>query len=127
MITKSLEKDILNLDPDDKIQLIQLIFDSLNQISPEIEKAWAEESEKRIDAFESGKLKASDWDNFRDGIKHITINPQNLIYGDVEGNIGHQHGGKLPMRKYGDGATVTPGTDEKFNWSGLVPFEKMFY
>ncbi|MBN2443634.1 MAG: addiction module protein [Spirochaetales bacterium] len=65
MITKSLEKDILSLDPDDKIQLIQLIFDSLNQISPEIEKAWAEESEKRIDAFESGKLKVTDWDDVK--------------------------------------------------------------
>ena len=58
MVTKSLENDILNLDPNDKIQLIQLIFDSLKQISPEIEKAWALESEKRIDAFNSGKLKA---------------------------------------------------------------------
>jgi len=65
MITKSLERDILNLDPDDKIQLIQLIFESLNQISPEIEKAWGEESEKRIDAFESGTLKASDWDDVK--------------------------------------------------------------
>ena len=65
MVTKSLENDIFNLDPNDKIQLIQLIFDSLKQISPEIEKTWAEESEKRIDAFESGKLKASDWDDVK--------------------------------------------------------------
>jgi putative addiction module component (TIGR02574 family) len=65
MVTKSLENDILNLDPNDKIQLIQLIFDSLKQISPEIDKAWAEESEKRIDAYQSGTLKASDWDDVK--------------------------------------------------------------
>ncbi len=69
---------------------------------------------------------ASNWREFREALSKMTITPQNFIYGDIEGNIGHQHGGKLPLRKYGDGATVTPGTDEKFNWSGLVPFEKMF-
>ncbi len=69
---------------------------------------------------------ASNWDEFREALSKITTTPQNFVYGDKEGNIGHQHGGKLPVRRYGDGATVTPGTDEKFNWSGLVPFEKMF-
>ncbi len=69
---------------------------------------------------------ASNWREFREALSKMTITPQNFIYGDIDGNIGHQHGGKLPLRKYGDGATVTPGTDEKFNWSGLVPFEKMF-
>ena len=70
--------------------------------------------------------KASNWEEFRNGTKKMTINPQNFIYGDIDGNIGHQHGGKIPSRKYGNGAMVTPGTDEKFNWAGLVPFEKMF-
>ena len=69
---------------------------------------------------------ASNWNEFREAVGKITITPQNYIYGDIDGNIGHQHGGRLPVRKYGDGAIVTPGTDEKYNWSGLVPFEKMF-
>ena len=69
---------------------------------------------------------ASDWSEFRKALSKMTVTPQNFIYGDIEGNIGHQHGGKLPLRNYGDGATVTPGTDEKYNWKGLVPFEKMF-
>ncbi|MFX1315347.1 MAG: penicillin acylase family protein [Promethearchaeota archaeon] len=70
--------------------------------------------------------KATNWEEFREGTKLITINPQNFLYGDIFGNIGHQHGGKIPIRKYGDGATVTPGTDEKYNWVGLAPFEKLF-
>jgi penicillin amidase len=68
---------------------------------------------------------ASNWKEFRKGCSMLTISPQNFIYGDKEGNIGHQQAGKLPMRKYGNGATITPGTDEKFNWKGLAPFEKM--
>jgi len=69
---------------------------------------------------------ASNWNEFREAVSKITITPQNFIYGDIEGNIGHQHGGRLPQRRYGDGAMISPGTDEKYNWSGLVPFEKMF-
>ncbi|MFW9874225.1 MAG: penicillin acylase family protein [Candidatus Thorarchaeota archaeon] len=69
---------------------------------------------------------ASNWDEFRKVLRKMTVTPQNFIYGDIQGNIGHQHGGTLPLRKYGDGATVTPGTNEKFQWSGLIPFEKMF-
>lgn len=68
---------------------------------------------------------ASNWEEFRDGLKIMTINPQNFIYGDKMGNIGIQHGGKIPIRNYGNGATITPGTDEKYNWIGLIPFEKL--
>ena len=69
--------------------------------------------------------KASNWAEFREGISLVTINPQNFVYGDIEGNIGLQHGGKMPIRKHGDGAMISPGTGEKYNWSGLAPFEKL--
>ncbi len=69
--------------------------------------------------------KASNWTEFREGTSLIALNPQNFVYGDIEGNIGLQHGGKIPIRKYGDGAMITPGTGEKFNWEGLAPFEKL--
>jgi len=70
--------------------------------------------------------KAFDWASFRDGIKYLTINPQNFIYGDIKGNIGHQHGGRIPIRNFGDGATITPGTDEKYNWKSLSSFDQLF-
>ncbi|MHA2180554.1 MAG: penicillin acylase family protein [Promethearchaeota archaeon] len=81
--------------------------------------------EDSIDGFRTINI-ASNWDEFRKAVSKITVTPQNFIYGDIEGNIGHQHGGRLPIRRYGNGAMVTPGTDEKYNWSELVPFEKMF-
>ncbi|MHA1986667.1 MAG: penicillin acylase family protein [Promethearchaeota archaeon] len=80
--------------------------------------------EDAIDGFTEISM-ASNWKDFRDAVSKITVTPQNFIYGDIKGNIGHQHGGRLPQRRYGDGATVTPGTAEKYNWSDLVPFEKM--
>ncbi len=68
---------------------------------------------------------APNWKEFREGMKLLTINPINFAYGDVHGNIGLQHGGKIPVRRYGDGATITPGTDEKYNWERLSNFEEM--
>lgn len=81
--------------------------------------------EDSIESFRMVNM-ASNWSEFREALSKMTIAPQNFIYGDIDGNIGHQHGGKLPVRRYGDGATATPGTDEKYNWSGLIPFKKMF-
>lgn len=68
---------------------------------------------------------ASNWKEFREGLKLLTINPINFAYGDVHGNIGLQHGGRIPVRRYGDGATATPGTEEKYNWERLSEFEEM--
>lgn len=88
---------------------------------------WSSFEAKLEETMEGFKMinSASNWDEFREGCSKLTISPQNFIYGDIEGNIGHQQAGRLPIRKYGDGALVTPGTDEKFNWIGLAPFEKM--
>lgn len=69
--------------------------------------------------------KASNWAEFQDGLKLLTINPQNFIYGDKTGNIGLQHGGKIPIRKYGNGAMVSPGTDQKYDWKNLSSFEDL--
>ncbi|MHA2391511.1 MAG: penicillin acylase family protein [Promethearchaeota archaeon] len=80
--------------------------------------------EKSLEGFRMIN-EASNWEEFRKGCSKLTISPQNFIYGDKEGNVGHQQAGKLPMRRYGNGATVTPGIDEEFTWSGLAPFEKM--
>ncbi len=69
---------------------------------------------------------ASNWQEFREALAYITINPQNFIYGDVAGNIGHQHGGKIPVRKYGNGAVINQGNDEKYDWKGISSFDQLF-
>jgi putative addiction module component (TIGR02574 family) len=51
----------LSLPAEERAQLVDVLLDSLH--TPEMkrrENAWAEESERRIDAFEAGKLKARD-------------------------------------------------------------------
>jgi putative addiction module component (TIGR02574 family) len=61
MSIASIQNEILGLPPEERAKLIDLIWDSLSP--PEIktrEDAWATESERRVDAFEAGKLTARD-------------------------------------------------------------------
>lgn len=57
----AIQDEALSLPADERAKLIDVLWESL--ASPKIrarEAAWAEESERRIDAFEAGKLKARD-------------------------------------------------------------------
>lgn len=54
-----LEDKLLSLPCEDRIYLVEKLLKSLNAPSrEEIGKAWAEESERRIDELESGKVQA---------------------------------------------------------------------
>ena len=50
---------------------------------------------------------------------------QNLIYADVDGNIGYQTPGKLPIRGAGDGSMPQPGWDSAYDWQGFIPFDEL--
>ncbi len=57
MDTKSIFQDALKLSPAEKLRLIEMLTKSLSKPDEEIEKIWAEESERRFKALEEGKLK----------------------------------------------------------------------
>jgi penicillin amidase len=50
---------------------------------------------------------------------------QNFVYADVDGNIGYQATGRLPVRKTYDGTTPVDGSTGEFEWQGYVPFEQL--
>src|SRR5690606_36747493 len=50
---------------------------------------------------------------------------QNLIYADVEGNIGYQAPGRLPIRGAGDGWIPQPGWYSSYDWTGFIDFEEL--
>ena len=58
MNTKSVFEDALQLRPAERLQLIEMLSRSLNKPDENIEKIWAEESEKRYKALEEGKVKS---------------------------------------------------------------------
>ena len=55
--TTKLADKLLSLPCEDRIYLVDRLLKSLNAPSKEeVDKAWAEESERRIDELESGKV-----------------------------------------------------------------------
>ncbi|MGA0566540.1 penicillin acylase family protein [Rathayibacter sp. KR2-224] len=68
---------------------------------------------------------ARDWQGFRDAARKFAVPAQNLIYADTAGNIGYQAPGTIPIRKQGDGTTITPGWSSAYGWSGYIPFDQL--
>ncbi len=71
--------------------------------------------------------KAQNWEDFRDAASNFHVPAQNLIYADVDGNIGYQMPGDIPIRKNGDGRLPVPGWTDDYEWTGFIPFEELPY
>ncbi|MDT0268259.1 penicillin acylase family protein [Streptomyces sp. DSM 44915] len=70
---------------------------------------------------------ASNWDEFRAAAQDFAVPSQNLIYADVEGNIGYQAPGQIPIRGAGDGRYPSPGWDSSYDWIDTIPQEELPY
>ena len=69
--------------------------------------------------------KAANWEEFRQAASKFNAPAQNLLFADVQGNIGYQMPGNIPVRKEGDGMLPVPGWTDKYEWTGYIPFEKL--
>jgi penicillin amidase len=69
--------------------------------------------------------RATDWNGFRTAASQFDVPAQNLIYADTKGDIGYQAPGRIPIRKHGDGTTITPGWSSAYGWSGYIPFAQL--
>ncbi|MGB6295535.1 MAG: penicillin acylase family protein [Rivularia sp. (in: cyanobacteria)] len=69
--------------------------------------------------------RAQNWQEFRVAASKFDIAAQNLIYADVDGNIGYQMPGKTPIRQNTDGRYPVPGWDNKYEWQGYIDFEEL--
>ncbi len=58
MNSKTLFNEAMNLRPVERLQLMELIAQSLNKPDEGIEQIWAGESEKRVQALYDGKVKS---------------------------------------------------------------------
>ncbi|PSB02012.1 penicillin acylase family protein [Merismopedia glauca] len=69
--------------------------------------------------------KANNWQEFRAAATKFDVPAQNLVYADVDGNIGYQMPGKIPLRRQGDGRYPVPGWNDEHEWLGYINFEKL--
>jgi penicillin amidase len=68
---------------------------------------------------------ARNWEEFRDALRLWPAPSQNFVYADVEGNIGYQLGGLVPVRAKGHGVLPVPGWTGEYEWTGWVPFDEL--
>ncbi len=67
------------------------------------------------------------WDDFSSAARDFSVPGQNIVYADIEGNIGWRPAVKLPVRKDGNNLLPRPGHLPEYDWKGTVPFEEMPY
>ncbi len=70
---------------------------------------------------------AQNFDEFRAALRDWDVPAQNFIYADVDGNIGYQMPGRVPIRRSGDGTFPQPGWTSRGEWSDTIPFEDLPY
>jgi penicillin amidase len=68
---------------------------------------------------------ATDWTAFRAAAAQFAVPAQNMVYADVDGNIGYQSPGRIPVRGKGDGRWPAPGWDSAYDWTGYIPFAEL--
>jgi penicillin amidase len=85
---------------------------------------------RRWVAAESGRFQfpllelnqARNWEEFRRALSRFPGPGQNLVYADVDGNIGYQAVGILPVR---EGYRGDIPADSSRDWKGFIPFDEM--
>jgi len=68
---------------------------------------------------------AQNWEDFQHAFSQLDAPGQNVVYADVDGNIGYHASGKVPIRAAGDGSLPVGGADNAHEWTSFIPFEKL--
>jgi len=68
---------------------------------------------------------AQNWEEFQLAFSQLDAPGQNVVYADVDGNIGYHATGKVPIRAAGDGSLPVSGADNAHEWIGYIPFDKL--
>ena len=72
--------------------------------------------------------RAGNWPDFLAAAKDFSSPQQNMVYADVDGNIGFIAPGRVPVRKPDNdlkGLAPAPGWDARYDWDGFIPFESL--
>ncbi len=69
--------------------------------------------------------RAQNWQQFYKALSRWKVPSENLIYADVDGNIGWVAAGMTPIRKGWNGLLPVPGASGKYEWSGFRALKEM--
>lgn len=105
----------------------EVVRDDKEGFDHEVALAWtALEPAPTADALLALNL-ATDWDSFHEAMADFAVPGQNVVYADVDGHIGYQATGMVPIRKSGnDGLLPSAGWRTDTNWTGeFVPYDAL--
>jgi penicillin G amidase len=69
--------------------------------------------------------RVQNWNEFLRAMERWKVPSENLLYADVDGNIGWAAAGMTPIRKGWAGLSPVPGADGKYEWQGFLPASKL--
>lgn len=72
--------------------------------------------------------RARNWEEFLNAVKDFGSPQQNIVFADIDGNIGFIAPGRVPIRKPDNdlkGLAPAPGWDARYDWDGFIPFEQL--
>ena len=106
--------------------LISDVSEDFSELDYPVAFAWTaiNAPEKVSDSFLSLN-RAQNWDEFREALRMFGTPSQNFVYADMDGNIGYQMPGRIPIRAKGDGQLPVPGWTGEYEWTGYIPFDEL--
>jgi penicillin amidase len=69
--------------------------------------------------------RARNWQEFRKALERWRVPSENLVYADVDGNIGWQAAGSAPLRSGWSGLLPVPGNSGRYEWNGWLPLSEL--
>jgi penicillin amidase len=69
--------------------------------------------------------RARNWNEFLKASERWKVPSENLVYADVDGNIGWQAVGLAPVRRGWAGLLPVPGRDGRYEWQGFLPLSEL--
>lgn len=102
-----------------------IINDVIDDQSDPLAFRWTVQERSRVFQAFMDLNKARDFEDFRQAARLFDAPAQNLLYADVDGNIGYQIPGRIPVRAQGRGLVPVPGWTGEYEWEGYVPFEEL--
>jgi len=86
--------------------------------------AWSEGRPLSQDAV-FALARAQDWPSFREALRSWNFAPFNVVYADVDGHIGYQLAGRIPVREGAAPLMPSLGWERGHAWIGTVPFDAL--
>ncbi len=69
--------------------------------------------------------RATNWEEFCEAVRDWDQPPQNVVYADIQGNIGYVMAGAIPIRARGQALLPSPGWTGEYEWTGFIPFDEL--